>query len=411
MKSIKNEQGYALLVVLFVVTVFMILSLSFMGQAFSSTKQNQIVEKRTQSVSAAEMGISYYQVQIQKLFESKQSSVNTAVSGFMKTNPSGNFKSKAAEEMAAALQHEFPPGSSPAAIPIDGRSNASFAIRNFTAVADTAGNSKKVKISFNIIGNENGKETTLFTEMYIDLDSILNLPTSGQSNNYVLPNYNNIIEPTVLCSTLSCNPVYINGPGIFDGNNLLSSNQTIYTKGSLTLTGQGNENNTRVVKIHADGPITIGKNMNSQTNLQIETNDSATFEQNLKVDTTSSVLVRKSLTVKQHLDISNESFVYVGETATVNYLDISSSSKMCVYGDLKYSNAPTVTTKNGETPSALLVYGTVNKLVNGVYQAVTNSPYKVDYNTFSSKCGTYVPPEFQIYWGENLSTVISNVVY
>ena len=65
----KNEQGYALVSVLLIVTVFTIIFLSFMGQAFSSVKQNQMAEKTTRSVAAAEMGISYYQVTIQKLFK------------------------------------------------------------------------------------------------------------------------------------------------------------------------------------------------------------------------------------------------------------------------------------------------------------------------------------------------------
>ncbi|WP_312471003.1 hypothetical protein [Neobacillus sp.] len=401
MKWVKNEQGYALVTVLLIVTVFMIISLAFMGQALSSTKQNQVVEKKARAVSSAEMGISYYQVEIQRLFESKQQLVNDKVSVIMKNNsPQTNFKKEAARLMAGELQKEIPVGSTPARIQIDGHPNASFVLRDFVAVADPDVNSNKVNISFHIIGTEDGKDTTLLTKMYIDLDSIMNLPTSGPENNYVLPTYNNILKPQVPCKTLSCKPVYIDGPGDFEGNNLLSNNQTIYTTGSLTLNGQGNENNTTVVKIHADGPITIGKNMNNQTNLTIETNDNATFGQNLKVDTTSKVLVRKTLSVAQHLNISNDSFIYVGENAKVNLLDISSSSKMCVRGDL---TAGSISVSSSNPPGKLIVYGKVN--------GSTTSPYRVTDATFKSECGTYVPPDFQINWGDNINTVISNVDY
>ncbi|MEH7493474.1 hypothetical protein, partial [Neobacillus niacini] len=75
MVDYRNEQGYALVSVLLIVVVFSVLSLSFMGQAFSSVKQNQEVEKNTQSVAISEMGVSYYQVAIQNLFEQKKDEV------------------------------------------------------------------------------------------------------------------------------------------------------------------------------------------------------------------------------------------------------------------------------------------------------------------------------------------------
>src|SRR4051812_42312124 len=103
MIKLKNEQGYALVTVLVIIVVFMIISLSFMGQAFSSVKQNQVVEKKSRSVAAAEMGISYYQVEIQKAFEAKQQSV----SDYIRSNNSliPNFKREATKKMAIELQN------------------------------------------------------------------------------------------------------------------------------------------------------------------------------------------------------------------------------------------------------------------------------------------------------------------
>ncbi len=57
---IKNEQGYALVTVLLIITLFMAIIISVMGQSFNTTKQNQTVEKNYQSVALAEMGINYY---------------------------------------------------------------------------------------------------------------------------------------------------------------------------------------------------------------------------------------------------------------------------------------------------------------------------------------------------------------
>src|SRR3954449_6732963 len=261
MKNLKNEQGYALLVVLFVVTVFMILSLSFMGQAFSSTKQNQVVEKKSKATSVAEMRISYYQVALQDMYESKQNDVNTYVSSIMSqpnASTTKDFKREATLKMAELLQSMIPIGTTPAAIAVEDQPNSSFRINNFIATADPDSKSYKINISFNVVGNDNEKTATLFAQMNIDLDTIINLPTTDNPNDYVLPTYSNILKPTTPCGTLgTCNPVYVVGDKGFDGNNLLSSNMTIYTTGALTLTGQGNENNSTNLKIHADGDITI----------------------------------------------------------------------------------------------------------------------------------------------------------
>jgi competence protein ComGC len=404
MNRVKNEQGYALVTVLLIVTIFMVLVLSFMGQAFSSVKQNQVIEKKTQSVAAAEMGISYYQVSIQKIFESKQQ----VVSDYIKANSTliTNFKRAAAIKMAAELQNVFPLGTIQPPVPIEGHPNASFFIKNFVAVADPDPTSHKVKLSFNIIGTENMKESTLFAKMTIDLDSIINLATVDESNNSVLPTFNTVVKPTGGCITLECDNVYINGNGSFSGNNNIKDNQTIYTTGSLDLDGNGNENNKTNVKIHADGAITIGKNMNSAANVIIETKDKAFFMQNVKISGTSKLLINKTLYVNQNLELADNSFVYVGGTeATIdNNLDILSSSKMCVYGDLK-ANKITVGTSS-TPPSKLIVFGRIYE--KGTLQ--TNPNFN-NIDTFKRECGTLIPPEFKIKWGDNVNTIVNNVDY
>jgi hypothetical protein len=414
MNSVKNEQGYALLTVLLIVTVFMVLFLSFMGQAFSSVKQNQVVEKKSLSVAAAEMGISYYQVEIQKTFESHQQ----VVSDFIKGNSSliTNYRREAAIKMADELQKTFPIGTIQPAISIEGDSDASFFIKDFVSIANPDPTSHKVNISFNIVGTENNKDTILTAKMTIDLDSIINLATSEDSNNYILPTYETILHPTVECKTLECDHVYINGNGSFSGNNNINDNQTIFTTGSLNLDGNGNENNKTNVQIHSDGAITVHKNMNSAANVVIETKDEATFMQNLKMDGSSKLLIKKKLYVNQNLELANHSFAYVGENSPIagvidaeidNNLDILSSSKMCVYGDLAAKKITVDTTaKPGNTPpSKLLVMGKVTE--NGVEKI----DYKVNNDTFIKECGSYIPPEFQIKWGDNVNTVINNVDY
>ncbi|MBT2727058.1 hypothetical protein J7E63_08920 [Bacillus sp. ISL-75] len=399
---IKNEQGYALVTVLLILTVFMVVFLSFMGQAFSSVKQNQVVEKKSRSVAASEMGISYYQVELQKTFESKQQ----LVSDYIRDQPLliQNFKKEAAKKMAEVLQ----------GTPIATPSNASYYMNNYIVTADPNPSSNKVNISFNVVGSDNNKKTTLFTKMSIDFTSIIDQATLDQNKNYVLPTFETV-KLTSGCTTLDCDNVYINGNGSFSGNNNIKDNQTIFTTGSLTFDGNGNENNITNVKIHSDGAFTNNKNMNSAANVIIETKGDAKFMQNVKISGTSKILVNKTLDVDQNLELANNSFVYVGGTdapttdpnykiATIdNNLNILSSSKMCVKGNLSVKKIDVASSSN--PPSKLYVLGKVWE------DGTLNTNYTVDTDTFTRECGTLIPPEFKIKWGDNVNTIINSVDY
>lgn len=60
MNSRKNEQGYALLLVLFLVVFIMAISAVFMRGALSHAKQEKTIDQNHLSVVAAEMGVEYY---------------------------------------------------------------------------------------------------------------------------------------------------------------------------------------------------------------------------------------------------------------------------------------------------------------------------------------------------------------
>ncbi|MFJ5715544.1 hypothetical protein [Neobacillus sp. NPDC093127] len=383
MDRTKNEQGYALVTVLLITVVFMVVMLSFMGQGFTSVKQNQVVEKKSLSIDTAEMGVSYYQVAVQNLFESKQTIVNDRVKTIMTATPSADFKRQAAIVLADEIQKAYPIGIPQPSVPID-TTNASFTISNLIAVPDPDTKLNKVNITFDIVGKENSVSTgsKLNAKMIINLDSIINLAGNGSSNGYTLPTYNEIPKPKAGCSTLDCTEVYIAGNGNFSGNNLFKkSTQTIYTTGSFTQVGTGNENNKSNISIHAEGPITIGNNMNKALNFKVETKSDATFG--------------------GHLDIYGTSKIMVGGNATVGKsLSIGSGSKMCVRGNL---TAGSISVSSSNPPGKLLVFGNVN--------SSSTSPYKVTDAIFKSECGTYISPTFQINWGDNINTIINNVDY
>lgn len=66
MKHLKDQQGYALLVVLLMVVLFLSISATFMAGSLSNAKQEQTVDTSNQSVASAEMGVKYFSSDFQR---------------------------------------------------------------------------------------------------------------------------------------------------------------------------------------------------------------------------------------------------------------------------------------------------------------------------------------------------------
>lgn len=60
MENIKNEKGYALVIVLLIIVLFMGLAATFMAGSLNHAKQEKVVDTGNQAVAAAEMGTIYY---------------------------------------------------------------------------------------------------------------------------------------------------------------------------------------------------------------------------------------------------------------------------------------------------------------------------------------------------------------
>ncbi|XKE96054.1 hypothetical protein LG326_07100 [Metaplanococcus flavidus] len=69
MKFIKNQNGYALLIVLLMVVLFLGLSATFMAGSLSNAKQEKTVDTSNQAVASAEMGVKYFSTDFQKEIE------------------------------------------------------------------------------------------------------------------------------------------------------------------------------------------------------------------------------------------------------------------------------------------------------------------------------------------------------
>jgi hypothetical protein len=407
-KKNNNEQGYALVSVLLVIIVFSIVFLSFIGQAFSSTKQNQHVEDKSKSLAAAEMGISFYSVVIQDTFETNQPIVESAVKDIMEgpDSASKNYKRVAAEEMAEKIEEVVPTIATPP--------NALFEISNFVATVDPVNqNSHVIEISFDVTGLVEGKKTKLYADMTIDLGEIDDDGSSESTSTYNPPSLNTVSIPDPACTSFEskkgpkkdtgCNEILVSqyvSPK--NGGNGLSG-KTIYSTGTVELSGNANHSIRLIV--HAEGPVTVDKNMNNTSTFFLETKSDATFEGQISLNISSGLYIAGNLinlTGHQsdngnHFTLSN-STVYVGKSASLNKVSIDKKSLMCVEGNL------TAYSINADKEN-LYVMGDVT--IHGV----PSTKYKVDKKTFFTKCGTYIPGEFNITWDENIDTNLENVDY
>lgn len=102
MKQIKNQQGYALLVVLLMVVLFLGLSATFMAGSLSNAKQEQTVDASNQAVASAEMGVKFHSADFQReigkikleIIETTQNRIKSIVDCFNAGNPDCNEQSE-----------------------------------------------------------------------------------------------------------------------------------------------------------------------------------------------------------------------------------------------------------------------------------------------------------------------------
>jgi hypothetical protein len=345
----KNEHGYALLSVLLIVTLFMIFFLSFMGQAFSSVKQNQAIEKHSQSVALAEMGIKHYQVAVQNLYSANLATVSNEVKQQISLDrqPGKTLQSNAyyvglgVSKMKTAIKNGLL--NEKLTVSIDGKSNSNFSIHSIDYFETTKDN----KILIKVVGEENGKKTILSSEMNFAPD-ITGLSGSGSS---IPPSFNSISEPTVTSNCKDplsvglCTSVLItSATKTFNDKLNNSSNRTIYSKGDLILNAPSNANNMSYMSIHSDKSLTIGGNVQNATNVTIETIGNLDIIGQFKLQSGTTVLVN-------------------GNVNITKILKLETGSKMCVNG--------TIETKKTQEKGGLLIVKS-----------------KVSASDWASKCGT-----------------------
>ncbi|KAB2338728.1 hypothetical protein F7731_04045 [Cytobacillus depressus] len=86
--NIYNEKGYALVTVLLTITIFMVITLTFVAQSTTSAKQNIVLEEKSISTARAEMGITYIEQGVRNIYIEQ---VNEVKKQHEKDNPKKTF--------------------------------------------------------------------------------------------------------------------------------------------------------------------------------------------------------------------------------------------------------------------------------------------------------------------------------
>ena len=319
MKNLNNQTGYALVTVLLMIAVFMVISLSFMGQSFSSVKQNKVVENDYQSVALAEMGVEYYQGRVMNALKETEA-LGKIDSGDILTKVEASLKDEKIEMKNQEADSYF-------------RITQNDGIQDFASLNKEK---NELVIQYKSTGSSENKETVLRAKMTIPLKS-----GSSQSTN--LPDFNQIKMPENIpgkCKNPaiiydSCEEILVLGSGSYPENYNSLDDKVIYTTGAFAL--DGNANNMDHTQIHTEGSMTLGKNMNNASYVTLEIKGAMSFGGQLRLES-SKVFVGGSMSLDGHMDIENNTYTYIGGSASISkHLFISENSKMCVGGNLDAS--------------------------------------------------------------------------
>ncbi|MEH6989130.1 hypothetical protein [Cytobacillus firmus] len=338
MKCISKEDGYALITVLLVITIFFLLVLSFMGHAVNTSKQNQQIESNSQSVDLAEMGIAYVAVALKNVYVSSQQQVSKLVYNEKETDqlkeinrPDSYYKNRAISIMAEYLENGL---SNETLEKHMGENTAAyFVIEDLIIKQKNEG----IDIHFSSIGSEGNKNTSLKAKMTILID---NISTQNGDSTGASISFDEISKPLNLPSKCvnklflpeDCKEILVEGSASYSGNYNGMSGRTIYTTGNLSLSG--NANKVENTKIHTGGSLSVGKNMNHLENTILEVKGAASFGGQLRTDNTI-IKTAGSMNIAGHYELNGGSFSYIeGSLAVEKHLNISSSSKLCVSGNV-----------------------------------------------------------------------------
>lgn len=376
MRSTKNENGYALLIVLFLIVFISILSTVFITSSISNANQEQIVDDRHLTINAAELGVDYYTSSLMNTYYSSQKDlekfVQDQVDEAIKLKKIPDYKviqNKVVEKLKNILIENGKSQLVERAI-IPGFSHQLIGVLKADDKIENANGSKDFTIS-GIVKGKNNETTTgknLKTETLIFKQRFtvpLFTPTTSATPNFgETLNLGLIIKKENECKNeqeIKNKECYTKGKndlekledvensiiyataGLHVKNELeVEKNSKMYIDGDMDVFNQKkNNDDDDGLDIEEQSFVYVSRNVQIKGELEIEdksymyVGNDLDVKEDLDLDD-SQLYVGRNLDVKKEIELEEKSTLYVG-----GYLDakdeveLKDKSKICVAGQLK----------------------------------------------------------------------------
>ncbi|PID21425.1 hypothetical protein CSV61_09370 [Sporosarcina sp. P3] len=381
MNNRKNENGYALVIVLFAVVFIMITSAVFMRGSISNAKQEKIVDTNNLAYMAAEMGVDYYKwsyineynaikKEIWKRYNDRFLAGKAVINNSKESNKPEAIKNMAKQKRIDALEELYIKLREYNIAPVElAAENYKFIKRAVSVTRDTS------EYSIEIIGDIDGKYNATVKPLEFTLRFVMpefnvdQTVAGGQGSQdggvknldwFKTEKLPFIDKPSVKCPSINAcletnvenisnfkgPAIYFAGDAVKDNNGNLGKdykNTSIYVEGKL---GPFNVNKMKNINFYAKGNISF-KNMNNTDSLLLMTLGNFTVDQaelnrsfigiggnfvpkkHVSIDSSSTLAVRGNWEPNSgKQSITNNSKVCVGGNVYLNKITIDSTSKI-----------------------------------------------------------------------------------
>jgi len=391
----KNEQGYALIIVLMLIVFVSIISAVFMRASISNAKQERIVDKNHLSNVAAEMGVEYYKTIFineynltkDDLLLNAENELKTYMNGLksekikdkpkysqvdldrMEKDKAKLLQEAIAKDLRTNLQRvlDIQRSTNPEGNLKSIAHNTGFLINNLNLID----NKNHVLVDGNVVGTRESKESKLAFVMSFQIPDLLAKDGVGNTGGTVSDWYSDIsmpkmIKPENLCTNdlsgktcladkntilgnASNSKIYFPDDYNWDkikGNDMGKNfnGSTFYSKKEMKFK---NMNNAEKVTIISEESLEVDQMRMKKTNIyigeELEVNKHLTVEDSL-------VYVKGEMDVKDHFT-AIKSKIYVGDEFEIKKKMNLIDSLMEVIGDLEIEDKAVI--KN----STLFIHG------------------------------------------------------
>ncbi|MGN7388433.1 hypothetical protein [Sporosarcina sp. SAFN-015] len=362
MRRSHNEQGYALLIVLFLVVFIMAVSAVFIRGSLGNAKQEFKVDDSQLTVMAAEAGVDYYKTYVSNLYFSIIPDLETFVQNDIKKqleNPNNKAKvvdyNLTRKNTTSELERIFKEKEKILELTLE----KNITLYNFklkTTSVKRYPERHTVTVSGTSVGMGKGTEKKISFEQSFTIPDFSGASNSSGDGMSSPPNMHKLYPDNVNAAgcksskggelkdtkclgskngdykEISNSTVYFEDGFVNNSGNLAVQNSIIFSKDGFDVK---NFNQLTGSDLYIDYSFKA-KNMNGIKNTTMRVNGAVNITSNMDMEG-STIIIRGSGRFNGHLNISKNSLVCVAGSLTVDkHLDIDAGSKLVHYASVAY---------------------------------------------------------------------------